>query len=162
MNATTATIYLSEHFTLDEATHSTTALRLGIDNTQVIPEIISNTKITAVKMEKVRVILGEPIHIDSWIRSLQLNQALGSKDNSKHLLGFAVDFICPTFGTPETICKMLISYADLLRFDQLIFEHTWVHIGFCSPDTKSRGQVLTLLQDGTYAVGLTDKQGKLL
>lgn len=156
------TLYLSEHFTLDEATHSSTADRLDIDNTVVSSEVLSNAKIAAVKMEKVRIILAKPISIDSWIRCLSLNRALKSKDTSKHVLGLAVDFVCPQFGTPQQICEHLIKYQDLLRFDQLILEHTWVHISWCSPDSKPRGEVLTLLETGGYAIGLTDKKGTKL
>jgi len=156
------TLYLSEHFSLTEATRSSTAARLGIDNTQVSPEVLANARLTATRMEKVRLILESPIHIDSWIRCLLLNRALKSKDTSQHLLGLAVDFVSPTFGTPLAICQKLIQYQDLLRFDQLILEHTWVHISFCSPDSKPRGQVLTLLKTGRYAKGLTDIEGKVI
>lgn len=151
--------YLSEHFTLEEATASSTALRLGIDNTKVSSEVLTAAKTTATKMEKVRIVLAKPIHIDSWIRCLELNRALLSKDTSKHPLGLAVDFIAPEFGSPLDICRTLIKNFDLIRYDQLILEHTWVHISFCSPDSKPRGEVLSLLEGGKYAIGLTDKNG---
>ena len=111
-------------------------------------------------MEKVRAFLGKPISVSSWYRCLQLNREIGSKDTSQHTKAEAVDFICPAFGTPTDICKLLVANKDLIRFDQLILEHTWVHISWNSvPGSQQRGQVLSLLKDKTYAVGLTDKNG---
>jgi len=156
-------IQLSPHFTLDEATYSSTALRLGIDNTQPSAEIIKAAIYTASKLEVVRTILqNKSIHIDSFIRCLALNRALGSKDSSQHIKGEAADIICPDFGSPLDICKELITNKAKLNFDQLILEHTWVHVSFCSPTDTPRGEVLSLLSTGGYAVGLTDKQGNKL
>jgi zinc D-Ala-D-Ala carboxypeptidase len=157
-----APISLSEHFTLDEAIISQTAERLGIDNYPNSQEIITTASKTAVKMEKVRVVLGEvSISINSWIRCLELNRALGSSDSSQHVKGEAVDFICPAFGSPLEICKQLLKNKEVLGWDQLILEHTWVHISWKStPNSIQRGQVLSLLSDKSYAVGLTDKSGK--
>ena len=156
-------ILLSEHFTLDEATMSETASRKGIDNSHPAPEIITTASKTAVKMEKVRLILGAPITINSWIRCLDLNRALGSKDSSQHVLGEAVDFISPHFGSPLDVCKCLIDNKWAVNFDQLILEHTWVHISWNStPNAVQRNQVLSLLSGGHYATGLTDMNGNAL
>ena len=153
---------LSEHFTLEEATFSSTAARLGIDNSSPSPQVKTAASFVAVKMEKVRVILDSPIHIDSWIRCLELNRALKSKDTSQHILGEAVDFTCSGFGSPVQICRELIANQSVLRYDQLILEHTWVHISFKSvPGAVQRGQVLSLLGTGGYANGLTNSEGKL-
>lgn len=152
--------YLSDHFTLEEATASETAARDGLDN-QPAPEVLEVMYKTAVKMEKVRNLLGDlPIHINSFYRSPAVNEAVGSKPSSQHTKGEAVDFICPTFGTPLDICKILIANKDLIGFDQLILEHTWVHISFAILSGKPRSQVLSLLTGGKYSVGLTDKSGK--
>jgi hypothetical protein len=158
----TPPVYLSEHFTLDEATDSQIAERFGIDNRNPEPKTITTASKTAVKMEKVRAVLGDKgIHVSSWIRCLALNRALKSKDDSQHVFGEAVDFICPKFGSPLDVCRKLIAEKTLIGFDQLILEHTWIHISWKSvPNAVQRGQVLSLLQDGGYAKGLTDKTGK--
>jgi hypothetical protein len=157
-------ILLSEHFTLEEATLSGTASRNGIDNSKPSPEVITAASYTAVRMEGVRSLLGNcPIHIDSWIRCLALNRALGSKDTSQHLKGEAIDFIAPQFGTPTEIAKLLVQRVETVGFDQLILEHTWVHISWNSfPGSKQRNQVLSLLSDGSYSRGLTDQFGNHL
>jgi zinc D-Ala-D-Ala carboxypeptidase len=151
---------LSEHFTLEEATISGTASRLGIDNSSPSPYVIAAAYRTAVKLEKVRAALQCPISIDSWIRCLELNRALKSKDTSQHIKGEAVDFIAPKFGTPTQICKKLLEYKEVIGWDQLILEHTWVHISWNAvPNTPNRGEVLSLLSTGGYALGLTDASG---
>lgn len=156
--------HLSQHFTLAEATNSQTAARLGIDNSSPPPEILTAASKTAVKMEKVRLVLNSnAIHISSWIRCLELNRALKSSDSSQHVKGEAVDFICPTYGSPLQVCKEIIKNVDLINFDQLILEHTWVHISWKStPNSQQRNQVLSLLTGGKFATGLTDRSGKPL
>lgn len=152
--------FLSEHFTFEEATFSILAERAGIDNTHVSPEVFIAAQRTAAKMEKVRLVLDNTsIRVHSWIRCLELNRMLGSKDTSQHVDGEAVDFTAPKFGTPLAICRRIVENKDLIRYDQLILEHTWVHISFCSPNDVPRGQVLSLLKGGGYAVGLTDANG---
>jgi hypothetical protein len=115
-------------------------------------------------MEAVRKLLGgNPISIDSWIRCLALNRALGSKNTSQHITGNAVDFICPAFGSPTDIAKIISVNVASIGFDQLILEHTWVHISWASlPNAKQRNQVLSLLSDGSYSRGLTDQFGNHL
>lgn len=150
---------LSTHFSVREFTRSNTAERLGIDNS--IPDLstLENLQLVASKMEAVRTVLGnKPIRITSGFRSLALNRAIGSGDSSQHRKGEAADFDCDEFGTPLQICKAII--ASGLSFDQLILEHSWVHISFKNPSSKNRKQVLSLLKNRKYATGLTNKLGK--
>lgn len=160
--STTENVQLSDHFTLAEATYSSTANIKELDNTPGI-NTIEVMKRSAMCMERVRAVLGNvPLHINSWYRSPEVNAAVGSKVTSQHIRGEAVDFICPAFGTPFDICKKLIEMKDLIRFDQLILEHSWVHISFGITSGTNRSQVLSLLATGSYAAGLTDKQGNPL
>lgn len=153
-------IELTDHFHMSEVIASSTASRAGIDNslpTELFPAACK----TALGMEKVRACLdNKPISIDSWYRCLQLNQLLKSKDTSQHRKAEAVDFICPAFGTPLVIAKRLLANKDLLRFNQLILEHTWIHIAWNSdPTVPQKLQVLSLLSNGGYAAGLTNLDG---
>lgn len=136
------------------------------DYDNYIPDlIVSAIKSTARRMERVRALLGNvPISVSSWYRCPDLNKAIGGSTRSQHMLGEAVDFICPRFGSPLEICRHLTYFKDLLGFDQLILEHTWVHISFPSiPNAVPKGQVLTLLQNKrSYAHGLTDLKGNLV
>lgn len=152
-------VKLSSHFLLSEAVKSDTAERLGIDNTPST-STVSVMRQTAMEMEIVRTMLGVPITINSWFRCLELNRALKSKDTSQHIVGEAVDFVAPMFGIPKLICKFILDHGGNIPFDQLILEHTWVHISFAIRSGQPRKQVLSLLRNGTYAIGLTDPDGK--
>lgn len=154
--------HISDHFTYSDVVRSEIASRRGIDN---IPSgsLIPTLTNTAKNLEGVRNVLLKPIIVSSWFRCLTLNQLLGSKDTSQHTVGEAVDFESPTFGSPYRVCKAIINAGELVPFDQLILEHEWVHISFCSdPSMKPRSQVISLLQSGGYAKGLTDKFGHTL
>lgn len=153
---------ITEHFTLAELTHSGTAIARKLPN--IPPEhTLEVLKKTAHCMERVRAALkNSPIRITSWYRSPEVNDAVRSHRTSQHIKGEAVDFTCPAFGTPVEICAELVALKDLIRFDQLILEPSWVHISFAIISGKPRGNVLTLLSTGKYAVGLTDMKGNLL
>lgn len=138
---------LSEHFSLDEFTASQTATRQGIKNTPS-PAVVENLRMLAALLEQIRTLLGDrSIHISSGYRSLTLNRYIGSHDLSAHVRGYAADFTCPAFGKPIEVAKKIAE--SNLKFDQLIFEGTWVHI---SCDPQNRRQLLTArFKDGhTY------------
>lgn len=131
---------LSKNFTLDEFTISQTASREGIDNTPT-PEVLDRLKNTAECLEQVRKILGYAVNISSGYRSPELNKAVKGATNSQHLLGEAVDFTCPKFGTPRQIVNKLKNSS--VNFDQLILEFDrWVHISFTKG--SNRKQVLVI------------------
>lgn len=138
---------LSPHFDLAEFTTSQTASRLDLDNTPDA-DTIARLKITAENMEEVRALLGKPISISSGYRSKAVNKAVGSSDTSAHIRGWAVDFICPAFGTPLAICRVLAK--SRIDWDQIIEEGSWTHISF---DPRMRREVLTM-RDGHYLQGL--------
>jgi len=137
---------LSEHFSLDEFTASETALRRGIDNTPS-PAVTEKLRMLAATLEQVRALLGNnSIRISSGYRCLELNRAIGSGDLSAHVLGYAVDFTCPKFGTPKEVAQEIASSS--IKFDQLILEGVssnnsngiWIHL---SIDPRNRREVLT-------------------
>jgi zinc D-Ala-D-Ala carboxypeptidase len=136
---------LTTHFTLEEFTDSQTASRQGIAN---VPSAGSqarkNIQRTAETMEKVRTLLGDkPILVSSGYRSPKVNAAVGGSKSSAHMVGLAVDFACPGFGTPIQICKKLEPHMKDLGIDQLIHEFTtWVHLGL--RDSGPRHQALTI------------------
>jgi hypothetical protein len=141
---------LTDHFTLDELTRSSTAERMGIDNT--VPDaLLSHLFVLAVGLEQVRALLGFPLYIDSGYRCPMLNAVVGGAKQSAHMEGYAADFICPAFGDPLSIVKAL--EASGIKFDKCIQEGNWVHISF---DPAMRQQILTAHfgdQGTTYTVG---------
>ena len=141
---------LSNHFSLDEATYSETAVRLGINN-QPSAAQLTNMQIAAEGMEKVREILdGKGIRVNSWLRLPEVNVAVGGSKVSSHMDGWAIDFVCPSFGTPLDVCKAI--EASGLKFDQMIHEFArWTHISFAP---EMRGQKLTIFKPaGKYVPG---------
>lgn len=128
---------LSEHFTLEELTASEIATRKGIDNTPNA-EAIANLTELAGFLEKVRALLGVPLHINSAYRGPKVNAAVGGSTTSAHMTGQAADFVAPAYGTPQEIAKAI--EASTIDFDQLIYEGTWVHFGIRG---DMRRQVLT-------------------
>ena len=136
---------LSPHFSLEELTHSDTATRLDIDNTPTV-EIIDNLTYLAGELENVRNLLGHPMLISSGFRCHVLNNHLGSNRTSSHTKGLAVDFICPSFGNPDSVCNAIVN--SNINYDQVILEYgRWVHLSF-HPDNP-RNQALIIDKKGT-------------
>lgn len=137
---------LSPHFTLEELTATS---HRDHDNT---PDVAALSALgdTADRMEDVRDLLGGlPIHVNSGYRSPAVNKAVGGVANSAHMSGRAVDFICPSFGSPLAICRLLATAS--FPFDQVIEEGTWVHISFAP---TFRREVMTKAPGGGYTLGL--------
>lgn len=146
---------LSRHFLLEEFLRSETALAKNIKNI-ASGEEIERLKMVAGHMEEIRALLGhKPIRVTSGFRSEKLNRLVNGVSNSAHRLGYAVDFVCPTFGSPFEICKAIVNSGVMAHIDQIIQEkNRWVHISFAP---EKRGQVLTLFEGGggrNYKPGL--------
>lgn len=143
---------LSKHFTLKEATFSSTAVSRNLTNAPNEVQL-ARMKFTAAKMEEVRSLLGDnPIKVNSWFRGPQVNAAVGGVSTSQHSRGEAVDFTCAWFGTAKEIALWLQKHKDQLQYDQLIYEQTWVHISFSSE--RARKSDLTFLGKGKYTPGI--------
>lgn len=141
---------LSEHFTLEEATFSDTAIRQGIDN-QPDAKQLENMKIAAEGMEKIRDLLGKSIKVNSWLRLPAVNVAVGGSKVSSHMDGWAVDFTCSGFGDPYAVCKAI--EASDIKFDQMIHEYgRWTHISFAP---EMRQQKMTIMKpNNKYVQGI--------
>jgi len=142
---------MSPNFTLAELTHSDAAVRRGLDNSPD-DEAIANLRKLAATLEEVRSLLGVPIVISSGYRAPAVNKAVGGSSTSAHCRGLAADFIAPGFGTPQEVARAIRDSG--IKFDQLIYEGTWVHL---SIDPKMRRQVLTAHFNGgpaTYTAGI--------
>jgi hypothetical protein len=138
---------LSNHFTLEELTHSEIGERKGLDNTPNATET-ANLVRTAALLEQVRELLGKPIMINSAYRSKAVNDAVGSKDSSQHRIGCAVDIRIPGM-TPKQVVEAII--ASDIPYDQVIREFdSWTHISVPSTTTdKPRRQALIIDRQGT-------------
>lgn len=150
---------LSTHITFAEFTRSSTAARLGIDNT--LPgALIPAARVTADMLERIRAHLCTlagreiPIIISSGYRCERLNRAVGGSPASDHVKALAVDFEAPAFGAPVEIARVLAPLVGTLSIGQLINEFPdangggWVHVSTRMPD-KMLNRVLTISAAGT-------------
>jgi hypothetical protein len=136
---------LSEHFTLEELTHTD---HRELDNTPNQDEI-SNLQRLANFLEEVKSSLGgKPIMVNSAFRSKQVNDAVGSKDSSQHRIGCAADIRVPGM-TPDEVVRAII--ASGIGYDQIIREFDrWTHISVPNiAGGEPRKQALIIDKQGT-------------
>jgi hypothetical protein len=139
---------ISNYVSLSEVTKSNTALRRGIDNTQMSEEQLANFKTLATKVfDPLREWVGGPVKINSGYRSEALNKAIGGSSKSQHCANNGAAFdIDDTFGH-KTNAEMFEYIKENLPYDQLIWEFgddnnpAWVHVSYVSPE-ENRRQIL--------------------
>ena len=136
---------LSEHFTLDELTHTD---HRQFDNTPNASEMANLVRLAAFLEEVKTVLGGKPIIVNSAFRSKQVNDAVGSRDTSQHRIGCAAD-IRVLGMTPNEVVKAVIESE--IGYDQIIREFDrWTHISI--PNTAGanpRRQALIIDRTGT-------------
>lgn len=131
-----------KYFTISELTKSSTATRLGIDNT---PDGLSRTNLESLVvnvLDPLREAFGKPIVVNSGFRCEKLNKAVGGASSSQHRYGQAADIEAYS-RKPEDNRRLFELIRELnLPFDQLIneFGYDWVHVSFNR--FSRRGQVL--------------------
>lgn len=136
---------LTEHFTIEELTATN---HRTLDNTPDFTAHI-NLRRLAEFLELVKETLGgKPVMVNSAYRSKAVNDAVGSKDTSQHLLGCAADIKVPGM-TPREVVESCIRAK--LPFDQIILEfNAWTHISIPShPKDTPRGSKLIIDKSGT-------------
>jgi hypothetical protein len=136
---------ISDHFTLDELTHTD---HREFDNTPNENEL-ANLKRLAAFLEQVKEVLGgKPIMVNSAFRSKPVNDAVGSRDTSQHRIGCAADIRVPGM-TPDEVVKAVMAAG--LGYDQIIREFDrWTHISIPNnPEGKPRQQALIIDKQGT-------------
>ena len=136
---------LSQHFTLEELTHTD---HRQFDNTPNTDELANLVRL-AKFLEQVKTALGgKPVMINSAFRCKQVNDAVGSKDTSQHRIGCAADIRVPGM-TPDEVVKAVMAAG--LGYDQIIREFDrWTHISIPNnPEDKPRQQALIIDRTGT-------------
>lgn len=124
---------LSKYVTLEEATKSQTAVRLGIENKPSPAEIERMKYVASNVFDKVREWMGRPLGVSSFYRCESLNKAIGGSPTSQHRKGEAIDIDADIYGGSN---RMIFNFIkDNLEFDQLIGEGVkpdgdfqWVHV----------------------------------
>jgi len=144
---------LSKNFSLNELTKSQTAIRMGIDNTSNTEQLVNLVVLVQQVLQPCREQFGS-ISINSGLRVLELNQAIGSSDKSQHINGEAADFEAYLISNR----RLAEWIKEKLDFDQLILEYPgpdprdgWVHCSY-KRDGGNRKQVLTAVKEGSKTV----------
>ena len=145
---------LSKNFSLKELTKSQTAMRNDIDNSPNTEQIVNLTALCNCVLQPIRDEHGR-VDINSGLRVLELNQKIGSSDNSQHVLGMAADIECPSVDNFE-LAKWINSNLD---FDQLILEFYtageptsgWVHVSY-NRDGSNRKKAMTAVKNNGKTV----------
>lgn len=121
---------LTQNFTLNELTYSVTANVNKIDNRPSV-QVVANLKaICENVLQPLRDNLGVPVIVSSGFRCAELNKKVGSRPNSQHLTGQAVDFV-----VPQKDLKDVYNYIKHnLPYDQLLYEYNpldkWIHVSY--------------------------------
>lgn len=133
---------ISKHISLEEATLSPTALRLGIDNTPN-EDVLINMKLVAERcFEPIRNWYGKPIKVNSFYRCEALNNAVKGSLTSQHVEGKAIDMSTGT----KAGNKLIYDWAkENLIFDQLIneYDYAWVHISYNKYNNRNQTLIIT-------------------
>ena len=136
---------MTEHFTLEELTHTDHRELENIPNETEL----ANIQRMAEFLETVKTVLGgKPIMVNSAFRSKAVNDAVGSKDTSQHRLGCAADIRVPSM-TPDAVVRAII--ASDLPYDQVIREFDrWTHVSITNTAGGTpRKQALIIDKQGT-------------
>ena len=130
-----------KYFTIKELCKSSTADRLGINNSPN-SEVISNLKkLVEFILDPLREKYGKPIYVNSGYRCPALNKAVNGSKTSQHMQGLAVDITTRSIAGNKILFNLIQELK--LPFDQLIDEQKfkWVHVSFSE---KPRKQILHL------------------
>ena len=142
---------ISKNITYNEAVHSNTAKRKGIENIPNENQIAAMMTIAEMIFQPLRSYVGGPIKINSFYRSPELNVAIGGSKKSQHCKGQAID-LDDTYGH-RTNASMFTYIKNHLDFDQIIWEFgddsnpAWVHVSYVHPD-ENRKRCLKAYREG--------------
>ena len=153
---------LTEHFTLEEFTTSSTAKARGIDNSVSSQRVVDNLRnLCEQVLEPLRSYANQPITISSGYRCKALNKVVGGARNSQHMTGEAADIHIPLYDFKDSTGSRLTDIqlardwmqwlTDNTDFDQLILETVnrrifWIHVSCKRDRSRNRHQVIRFMQ----------------
>ncbi len=134
---------LTKNFTLEELTHSRTAMKKGIVNYPNESALSNLVNLAEKVLQPLRDKLKKPITITSGFRDIILNKLIGGAYKSQHTLGEAADFYVIGMNLKD-VFKVII---DNFEFDQVIYEFGWIHISY--REDNNRKEILVAYKDNS-------------
>lgn len=138
----------TKNFNYDELINSTTAKRLGLDNTpnEIEKERLKQLAINV--LQPIRDAWRSPIIVNSGFRSEAVNNAVGGVKNSQHRLGEAADV---TIGGKERNKKLFNFIVKLINQKKIVvgqlideYNYSWIHVSLPRTNGKPNNQILHL------------------
>ena len=142
--------FISKHISWREASYSATAEKKEIENTPTESAVQNMKKLAKNVFEPLREWANEPIRVNSFYRSIELNDAIKGSRTSQHTKGQAIDIDATGMKTNAELFNYI---KDELDFDQLIWEFgtdenpDWIHVSYVGP-TGNRKAVLKAIKKG--------------
>jgi hypothetical protein len=147
---------ITEHFSKEEMEHSSTGIRLGLDNS-CPPELFKNMVDVAEHLEIIRSHFNAPIHVTSCYRSPAVNEAVGGSKTSAHRFAHAADFEVQGVSNID-VCRWVSD--NITDYDQIIYEFGpsgWCHMGFTTGKPRRERLTATKVKGKTvYTAGLNE------
>lgn len=138
----------TKNFSYDELIASSTAKRLGLDNTPTPEEKEKLRRLAIELLQPIRDAWKSPIIVNSAYRSEEVNKAVGGVKNSQHRLGEAADI---TIGGKDRNRKLFNFIYKLInqgkiKVGQLIdeYNYSWIHVSLPRTNGKPNNMVLHL------------------
>lgn len=133
---------LTEHFTLEELTHSDYANEHGLNNTASEYVEKNLMMLSVLILEPLRMSLNRAVIINSGYRSKEVNAGVGGVASSHHLLGLAADI---HFHSEAELKEMLSVLKRNKHLDLALVERSknakWLHVQLPRPNAVPRRRI---------------------
>ena len=125
---------LSEHFTFEELTDSSSYPALVANNRADAQNYIQALTVTAYGLEDVRALVSAPLIVSSGYRNEALNEAVDGADNSGHKKGECGDVSTASMSYSELFSLIMANSGKVRNLYKCIEEGVhhkqWVHLQF--------------------------------
>lgn len=136
---------LTQHFTLEELTHSNYADAHGIKNYPGPQAQLNLMMLCVLILEPLRIAIGQPIRINSAYRCKAVNTGVGGVSTSYHLLGLAADI---HFDNETQLNAMIKALHNNRHLDLALIERSkssqWLHVQLPLTNYPPRRKISTI------------------
>ena len=136
---------LTQHFTLEELTHSDYADAHGIKNYPGQQAQQNLMMLCVLILEPLRMAIGQPVRINSGYRCIAVNNGVGGVSTSHHLLGLAADI---HFDNETQLNAMIKALHNNKHLDLALIERSkssrWLHVQLPLTNRPPRHKISTI------------------